>query len=144
MYNTKAEIVKVLRADDTLVNLLASNLPFSNPLGNTSKENSIVPFNFADGRLKTPFITYQGIGEDLIGENLLLESFAIRVYNSPDKSYETIRQIQNRIKYLLHKTQLPLADGVNIMVKYSGSGNEAVDEPINLNFQESRYQAQNL
>ncbi len=139
MQDEKNKIYSRLTADATLMNLLASNVPFYNTAGTAAKANSIYPAGKASGASNKPFITIMSIGQTRLDYHLYDEFFAIRAYDEISKSYVTIEKILEQVKVLLDRYEFNLSSARLVQVRLETTGPELVDEALKLNFQESRY-----
>lgn len=140
MNDTINEIYKVLIADTTLTNMLASNKPAHNPSGTSARTNSIVPQAVASEKMNVPFIMLAEGSETKIGSKLLDESLYVRCYNDRKKSNVVINQIIERVKTLLDGKVLTLTSRRQVeKVKYETTLPPLLDEEVNLRFRESRY-----
>jgi hypothetical protein len=139
MRGTNEAIYNLLVADTTLVNMLASNKPYYNTSGVSSKSNSIIPADVADRKLNVPIVIIQEGNELSIGTNLVSETIYIRCYNDVDKSYFDINRVLDRVRTLLHDAQLNISDKVAVRVEWEATLGGLVDESLNLKFKESRF-----
>jgi hypothetical protein len=139
MYDTKLEIYNKLKADSSLLNMLALNKPYFNVSGSTSTVNSIIPAGKATGETISPFITIQAGPETRFQEHSYNAFFYIRVYNSNDKSFVDIDKIAQRVIDLLDESTLTLITAVFVKLIYEDISVEDTDEELNLNFREMKF-----
>ena len=138
MKDTNLGIFELLSNDDTLLLMLASNAPYHNPNGVTSKANSIVPSDVANRKMETPFITIQEGNENKIG-HVLSQSIFIRCYNDIRKSYITINEVLDRVRVLLDGVDLTLTDRRHVKTYFESRLPGLVEEAMELKFKEARY-----
>lgn len=139
MYDTKLEIYNKLKADSSLLNMLALNKPYFNVSGYASTVNSIIPAGKATGETISPFITIQAGPETRFQEHSYNAFFYIRVYNSNDKSFVDIDKIAQRVIDLLDESTLTLTTAVFVKLIYEDISVEDTDEELNLNFREMKF-----
>lgn len=139
MKGTSEAIYKKLIGDSTLTNLLASNKPFYDATGSSSKSNSIVPADIVNRKLSLPILVIQEGQELKIGTTLTSETVFIRCYNDVSKSYVEINSVLDRVRVLLDDAQLDISDKVSVQVVWEATLQGLVDESLDLKFKESRY-----
>lgn len=139
MESTIKSIYAILNSDTTLVNLLASNKPWNNPNGSSSKINSIVPENLVGRKLNAPYIMIlEGTDIDL-GEELHAESIYIRCYQDINKTNIQLNTIMERIKTLLDNKQFAIENKSNVRCEWEITLTAIIDESLQRKFKESRY-----
>lgn len=137
MQAEKNAIYQKLKADSSLLSMLADNPPYANPSGTKSKANSIVPAGAATAKTATPFITIQGGGEVQVGRKFFVETMYIRVYDAQPKYFVRIDQVMEKIKSILDHSDLTLTENRFIQIEYESALTELTDEALNLNFREA-------
>jgi len=130
------EIVKEMKADATLVALLATNRPYYKPKGSLSKENSIVPSEFIPELKNSPVIAIKAGVMTKTSVNLYDAIILIRCYNSMDKAYVDINKVLSRIETTIQGKMFSLTGMVNIATELETIGEESVDDAYQLRFRE--------
>lgn len=141
MHDQRKAILELLQNDEELLRLLATNSAFWNQDLESEARYSIIPVDKIWDGIKTPFVTVQIGGEDLVGHKLLDAFVYVRCYNDNDKTFVSIDSVLSRVKALLHRHRFAqYADNaVSIDTVYETTGPEASDQAYNLNYRESRY-----
>ncbi len=130
------EIVKEMKADATLVAMLATNTPYYKPKGSQSKENSIVPMEFIPELRNMPAIGIKAGVMAKIGVSLYDAIILIRCYNNMDKAYVDINKVLSRIESTIRGKKFILTNMVNIATELETIGEESVDDAYQLRFRE--------
>lgn len=140
MHEQYKQFMQLLQGDEELLRMLADNKPFWNNNLESEAKYSILPADKIWVGIKTPFVSVQLAGENMIGTMLYDAFFYVRCYNEPDKTFVTINDVLSRAKELLHNHRFVYADNaVSINSVYEATGAELSDQAYNLNFRESRY-----
>lgn len=142
MHPQRKAILELFQNDEELLRLLASNKAFWNSNLDAENRYSILPVDKIYAGMKTPFLTVQIGGENLLETKLTNAFVYIRCYNETDKTFIKIDDVLSRVKALLHSHQFAqYADNaVTIDTVYESTGAELTDQAFGLNFRESKYQ----
>ncbi len=139
MQGTTQAISEILMADITLLNMLAMNAPIGRPSATKSKVASIVPVDQVKTKMATPYLTIQEGVEVFTGYTRKRQSVYIRCYNDLSKSYIEINQILDRVRLLLHRTELDLSDRTLVECLCEGRSAALEDEGFEQNYKEEQY-----
>jgi hypothetical protein len=139
MKGTTSAIYNALTADTTLIGMLGSNTPFFDQNGTSAKVNSVVLSDQVRSEMNTPFITLQEGNENRTGWGMMRQSFFIRVYNDPRKSYIKINEILDRVRLLIDRVDLELSDRTLVECRMESRLPALEDEGFQLKYKEERY-----
>jgi len=136
------EIVKELKADSVLVDMLAKNPPYYAPTKSQAKVNSIIPMEFMENIKNAPAIGLKAGVNQRVGVNLRDAIILIRCYNNMDKTYVDINKVLSRIEFLLHRKLFSLTGMVHIATDFQSLSLESVDDAYQLRFREASFKLQ--
>lgn len=133
----RTAIHSVLKDDAELLTMLAQNYKTGS---STLKGSlySIVPAGYGPMK-ETPYLLIRIEADDLVGTNMYYASVTVRCYNAPDKTYVEIDKVLARVKALLHRRIVQIANKASLEIRYETSTAELEDQGWQQNFRESQY-----
>jgi len=139
MIDIFAQISKILREDEVLLDMLASNKPYFPSEQPEAKIWSVRPVETGNGELNTPFVTIQEGSQIRLGQQLKRQEALIRVYHSVTKTYVDINKILDRVRELLDNVDLETEESVIVQIRCDGRLAGLEDQAWNLKYKEENY-----
>jgi len=137
------QIVKALKADATLVAMLAENPPYYDVrIRNMSRVNSIVPAEFMGDVKNMPSLGVKAGVTTLRGTNYIDAFILIRCYNNMDKAYVDINTVLSRVEAVINDKLFTLTGMVNIATTLESISAESVDDAYSLRYREAQFRLQ--
>ena len=137
------EIVKILKADTILTDMLAQNPPYyDDKISTLLKANSIVPTEFIDQLKNMPAVGVKAGVTTRRGVNYIDAFILIRCYNNMDKAYVDINKVLSRVEAVINEKTFALTEMVNIATTFESISAESVDDAYQLRFREAQFRLQ--